>query len=55
MTYHLIAALKDGRTCVVRNAVEEDAQAVLDIAKLTHEQYLMAYSDETERDIGDER
>ena len=49
MKYHKTITLKDGRKCVVRNASERDAQAVLDIFLLTHAQtdYLASYPEES--------
>ena len=49
MKYHKTITLKDGRSCVVRNASERDAQAVLDIFLLTHAQtdYLASYPEES--------
>ena len=48
MKYQKTIILQDGRECVLRNAAAEDAQAVLDIFLLTHEQtdYLASYPDE---------
>ena len=48
MEYHRIIKLKDGTECVLRNGTEADAQAVLDIFRLTHEQtdLLLSYPDE---------
>ena len=48
MKYHKKIQLKDGRTCILRNATAADGKAVLDIFNLTHEQtdWLLTYSDE---------
>ncbi len=48
MKYNKIITLKDGRTCVLRNADENDGGAVRDLFNLTHEQtdYLLSYPDE---------
>lgn len=48
MNYHKTITLKDGRTCVLRGGMEEDAQALLDIFILTHAQteFLVDYPDE---------
>ena len=48
MKYNKTVKLKDGRECILRNGTEADAQAVLDIFKLTHEQtdLLLSYPDE---------
>lgn len=48
MEYQKIIKLKDGRECVLRSGTEADAQAVLDIFRLTHEQtdLLLSYPDE---------
>lgn len=49
MKYTKEVRLKDSRKCIIREAVGEDAQEVLDIFLLTHEQtdYLSSYKDET--------
>ena len=48
MKYQKTITLKDGRECVLRNATADDAQAVLDIFLVTHEQtdFLASYADE---------
>ena len=48
MEYYRTITLKDGRTCVLRNAAEQDAEAVLSNFILTHGQtdYLTSYPDE---------
>ena len=48
MKYNKIIILKDGRECLLRNAVESDGQAVLDVFILAHTQtdYLLTYPDE---------
>ncbi len=48
MEYQKTILLKDGRTCVLRNAAERDAQSLLDLFVLTHSQtdYLLTYPDE---------
>ena len=49
MEYKKTVSLKDGRVCTLRNGMEADGQALLDIYILTHAQtdYLLSYSDET--------
>ena len=49
MLYRETIILKDGRTCVLRNAAEQDGQAALDVFNLTHEQtdFLASYPDES--------
>ena len=49
MQYHKIITLKNGKECCLRNAVEDDGQAVLAVFNLTHEQtdYLLSYPDES--------
>ena len=49
MRYSKTVTLKDGRTCLVRNGTEADAQAVLDIFIATHGQteFLTTYPEET--------
>lgn len=48
MQYNRVITLKSGESCRLRNAEESDAQAVLDIFDLTHEEtdYLLTYPDE---------
>lgn len=48
MEYRKTIQLKDGRMCILRNGVERDGQALLDIFLLTHAQtdYLLSYPDE---------
>ena len=48
MEYRNTVELKDGRACVLRNGMEADGQALLDIYLLTHAQtdYLLSYPDE---------
>ena len=48
MKYEKKVTLKDGRSCVIRNGTEDDAQAVLDNFILTHRQtdYLATYPEE---------
>lgn len=50
MEYRRQAILKDGRTCIIRNGTEQDAEAVLANFILTHEQtdYLTTYPEETD-------
>ena len=49
MKYYKTVILKDGRTCILRNAAEADGQAVLDVFNLTHQQtdYLLSYPEES--------
>ena len=49
MQYMKKVALKDGRTCIIRNGTEEDARGVLDNFILTHAQtdFLTTYPEET--------
>lgn len=48
MEYRKMITLKDGRSCVIRNGMEQDGQTLLDIYVLTHSQtdYLLSYPDE---------
>ena len=48
MQYCKTITLKDGRTCILRNGTQQDAQASLDIFIRTHAQtdYLLTYPDE---------
>ena len=48
MQFRKVVALKDGRTCTVRNGAVQDAQAVLANFVLTHGQtdYLATYPEE---------
>ena len=49
MKYRQTITLKDGRPCVIRNGVEADAEAVLEIFRLTHGQtdFLTTYPEES--------
>ena len=49
MEYKKTVFVKDGRVCTLRNGMEADGQALLDIYILTHAQtdYLLSYPDET--------
>jgi len=49
MEYRETVVLKDGRTCVLRNAGEADGRAVLEMFILVHAQtdYLLTYPEET--------
>ena len=57
MRYRKLIILKDGRECLLRNAEEEDGQAVLDNFVLTHEQTdnLSSYADEITLTVEQER
>lgn len=57
MEYDKTVRLKDGRECRLRNGGEADAQSMLDIFKLTHEEtdYLLSYPDESAVTIEEER
>ena len=48
--------LKDGRACVLRNGMEEDGSALLDVFNATHEQtdFLLTYPDEGSFSVEDE-
>lgn len=56
MKYYKELTLKDGRTCVLRNATAEDAEEVLRVFRLTHGQseYLASYPDEMSFTVGNE-
>ena len=56
MHYHQTITLKDGRTCILRNAKAEDGQALLDIFNLTHAQtdYLLIYPEESTHTVQQE-
>ena len=56
MKYQKTILLKDGRECILRNGTSEDAQAVLDIFLLTHEQtdFLASYPDESTHTVEEE-
>lgn len=49
MKYNKTITLKDGKTCTIRNATEQDAKDVLSVFVLTHEQtdFLTTYPEET--------
>ena len=57
MKYSKTVTLKDGRTCVLRNADGQDAEAVLAVFLLTHGQtdYLTTYPDEIPFTVDEER
>ena len=57
MEYRKTVTLKDGRTCVLRNATEEDAPAMMDMFVLTHGQteFLTTYADEVTFTLDGER
>ena len=57
MKYSKDFVIKNNKKCLIRNAVGDDAQEVLDIFLLTHEQtdYLSSYKDETSFDAEFER
>ena len=57
MEYRKTVTLKDGRTCVIRNGVEQDAQAVRDNFILTHGQtdFLTTYPEETSFSVEQEK
>ena len=56
MHYHQTITLKDGRTCILRNAAAEDGQALLDVFNLTHAQtdYLLTYPEESTHTVQQE-
>ena len=56
MNYYKKITLNDGRECVLRNGTENDAQAVYDLFKLTHEQtdFLLSYPDENSFNVEQE-
>ncbi len=57
MKYNKSIVLKNGKTCVIRNADANDAEGVYDNFNLTHGQtdFLMAYADENSFDVEQER
>ena len=57
MKYYKVIKLKDGRSCVLRNGTEQDAQAVMDNFILTHGQteFLTTYPDEVSFTLEQER
>ena len=56
MTFNKTVTLKDGRSCLLRNGVANDGQAVLDVFNRTHEEtdYLLTYSDENSFTVSQE-
>ncbi len=56
MTFDKTVTLKDGRTCLLRNGIASDGQAVLDVFNLTHEEtdYLLTYADENSFTVSQE-
>lgn len=57
MNYTKNVILKNGKECLIRNAVGTDAQEVYDMFTLTHEQtdYLASYKEESDFDVAFER
>ena len=57
MVYNRKIALKDGRTCILRNGTEADAEAVRDNFILTHGQtdFLTTYPEETSFTVDQEK
>ena len=57
MEYNRTIQLKDGRSCILRNGIEQDAQAVMDNFILTHGQteFLTTYPEETRFTLEQER
>ncbi len=56
MKYYKETTLKDGRTCIIRNGVREDGQAVFDVFNLTHAQtdWLLSYPEENSKNVEQE-
>lgn len=56
MKYYKKITLKDGRECILRNGTEIDAEGVLNVFIMTHEQtdYLLSYPDEVKFTVDDE-
>lgn len=56
MQYNQTIQLRDGRACVLRHALAEDAAAVIDNFNLTHGEtdYLLTYPDESRSDVAAE-
>lgn len=56
MQYNRVVTLKSGESCRLRNAVESDAQAVLDIFNQTHREtdYMLTYPEENTFDAAQE-
>ena len=57
MNYTKNLILKNGKKCLIRSAVGDDAQEVLNIVLLTHEQtdFLSSYQDERTFDVAFEK
>lgn len=57
MKYEKKIILRDGRTCVIRNGIEDDAEAVLSVFILTHAQtdFLASYPEESKHTIESEK
>lgn len=57
MKYFQTITLKDGRTCVIRNGMEQDAETVLSNYILTHSQtdFLTTYPEETTFTVDQEK
>ena len=56
MTFDKTVTLKDGRSCLLRNGVANDGQAVLEVFNRTHEEtdFLLTYSDENSFTVSQE-
>lgn len=56
MQYNQTIQFRDGRACVLRHALAEDAAAVIDNFNLTHGEtdYLLTYPDESRSDVAAE-
>ena len=56
MEYRETITLKDGRTCLLYNGTEDDAQELIDIFMLTHSEtdHLLTYPDENSFDVKSE-
>jgi RimJ/RimL family protein N-acetyltransferase len=57
VNYRKTITLKDGRSCLLKSAGEEDAQALLEVFRRTHEEtdFLLAYNDEKHPTLEEER
>lgn len=56
MEYHETIALKDGRSCLLRNGTADDGQSLLDVFVQTHAEtdFLLTYADECTMTAKDE-
>jgi RimJ/RimL family protein N-acetyltransferase len=57
VNYRKTITLKDGRSCLLKSVCEEDAEALLEVFRRTHEEtdFLLAYNDEKHPTLEEEQ